>query len=42
MAAVQQSKTATVTDMIRKTNSKTVPDTTFNPDGIHLVSNQPP
>ncbi|KMY51680.1 hypothetical protein [Peribacillus loiseleuriae] len=36
MAAAQQSKTAIVTDMIRKTGVKTVPDTTFNPDGIRF------
>ncbi|MGE7603192.1 hypothetical protein ACQKL5_11870 [Peribacillus sp. NPDC097675] len=36
MAAAQESKTAAVTDMIKKTGVKTVPDIKYNPDGIRF------
>lgn len=36
MAAAQESKMATVTDMIKKTGVKTTPDIKYNPDGIRF------
>ena len=36
MAAAQESKMATVTDMIKKTGVKTAPDIKYNPDGIRF------
>lgn len=36
MAAAQESKTTVVTDMIKKTGIKTIPDIKYNPDGIRF------
>ena len=36
MSAAQESKTATVTDMIKKTGIKAEPDIKYNPDGIRF------